>query len=160
MPRAIALVLSLTLSGCAVHRAPVTRGPDPLHDWASVAALPRGTPVRATVNYEIGGSLDEVTDTALTIIVRPDMRRVTISRALVGRVAVLAPKKMPWRWLAKPLAAGICGGLVGVIVGGVRRDGTVARRSFAVFALSAIAGYLHFLHHVADHEWRPVYVRR
>jgi len=73
MRRAIAFVLSLTLSGCAAHRPHVADGPDRLHDWASVIAIPRGAPVRATLDYDIDGGLDEVTDSTLTIRVPADM---------------------------------------------------------------------------------------
>ena len=103
MRRAIALVVSLTLSGCAAHRAPVAHGADPLHDWASVIAIPRPAPVRITLDYDIDGRLDDVTDSTLTFLVPPDMHARTISRARVVRVAVLTPKKMRWRWLGKPL---------------------------------------------------------
>lgn len=153
------LVLSLTLSGCAAHRAPVAHGADPLHDWASVIGIPRPAPVRITLDYDIDGRLDEVTDSTLTILVPPGMPSLTISRARVVRVAVLTPKKMRWRWLGKPLAVGIVGGLVGAIVGAVMRDAKVAGSSLAVFTASAIGGFLHISHHVADHEWRTVYVR-
>jgi hypothetical protein len=89
----MALVLSLTLSGCAAHRGHVAQGADPLHDWASVVAIPRGAPVRATLDYDIDGRLDDVTDSTLTIRVPADMHPLTIGRARVVRVAVLAPKK-------------------------------------------------------------------
>ena len=160
MRRAIALVLSLTLSGCAAHRAPVAQGADPLHDWASVVALPHKAAVRVTLDYDIDGRLDDVTGSTLTILVPPGMPQWRISRDHVVRVAVLTPKRMPWRWLAKPLVVGLVGGLVGAIVGAVMRDGEVAGRSLAVFGLSAIGAYFHILHHVADHEWRTVYERR
>ncbi len=161
MRRVIALVLSLTLSGCAAHRAPVAHGPDPLHDWASVVALPRGAPVRVTRDYDIDGRLHEVTDSTLTIgLPLPDMQRLKMSRARVVRVAVLSPKRMPWRWLAAPLAVGIVGGLVGGLVGAVMRDGEVAAISLGVFAASSIGGFYHLVHHHADHEWRVVYMRR
>ena len=93
MRRAIALVLSLTLSGCAAHRAQVADRPDRLNDWASVVAIPRGAPVRVTLDYDIDGRLDEVTDSTLTIRVPPDMHRLTRSRARVVRVAVLDSKR-------------------------------------------------------------------
>ena len=160
MRRAIAVVLSLTLNGCAAHRAPVAHGADPLHDWASVAAIPRGAPVRVTVDYDIDGSLDEVTNSMLTILVPADMHPLTTVRARVVRVAVLTPKKMRWAWLAWPLAGGIVGGLVGGLVGAVMRDGKVAVRSLWVFAASSIGWFWHFVHHYFDHEWRVVYVRR
>ena len=157
--RAIALVLSLTLSGCAAHRAQVAHGPEPLHDWASVVALPRGVPVRVTLDYDINGRLDDVTDSTLMIGVPPGMPWLTISRARVVRVAVLSPKKMRWRWLGKPLAVGFVGGLVGGLVGAVMRDGKVAGISLVVFAASSIGCFFHFVHHYFDHEWRVVYVR-
>ena len=159
MRRAIALVLLLTLSGCAAHHAHVVRGPDPLHDWASVVAIPRGAPVRVTLDYDIDGPLDSVTDSTLTIRVPADMHRLTTTRARVVRLAVLAPKKMPWRWLGKPLAVGVVGGLVGGIVGAVMRDAKVAGISLGVFAASSIACFYHFVYHYFDHEWRVVYVR-
>jgi hypothetical protein len=159
MRRAIAVVLSLTLSGCAVHRAPVAHGADPLHDWASVIAIPRPAAVRVTVNYDINGRLDDVTDSTLTILVPPGMPQMRISRDDVVRVTVLTPKKMRWRWLGWPLVVGILGGLAGVLVGAVMRDGEVAGTSFAVFTVSSIGAFLHIVHHVADHEWRTVYVR-
>jgi hypothetical protein len=159
MRRAIALVLSLTLSGCTAHRARVTHTPDRLNDWASVVALPRGAPVRATLDYDINGRLEAGTDSTLTIRVPPDMHPRTISRARVVRVAVLAPKKMRWRWLGKPLAAGVLGGLAGGLVGAVMRDARVAAISLGVFSASSIGWYYHFVHHRADHEWRVVYVR-
>ena len=159
MPRAIALVLSLTLSGCAAHRGQVAQGPDALHDWASVVAIPRGAPVRVTRDYDIDGRLDDVTDSTLTIGVPPDMHRLTISRARVVRVAVLSPKKMRWRWLGKPLAVGVVGGLVGGLVGAAMRDAKVAGISLGVFAASSIGCFYHFVHHYFDHEWRVVYVR-
>ena len=157
MRRAIALVLSLTLSGCAAHRAPVAHGTDPLHDWASVAAIPRGTPVRATLDYNIQGGLDDVTDSTLTIRVAPDRHPRTISRGLVVRVAVLAPKKIRWDRLAGPLAVGVVGGLVGALVGAVMRDAKVAATSFGVFTVSLIGAY--HVYSWAGHEWRVVYVR-
>jgi uncharacterized membrane protein YeaQ/YmgE (transglycosylase-associated protein family) len=159
MRRAIALVLSLRLSSCAAHRAHVAHGAHPLHDWASVVAIPRGTPVRATLDYDIDGRLDDVTDSTLTIRVPPDMHPLTISRSRVVRVAVLTPKKQRWGWLAKPLAVGIVGGLVGGLVGAVMRDAKVAARSLGVFAASSIGGFYHFLYHYVDHEWRVVYLR-
>jgi hypothetical protein len=156
----IVLVLSLTLGGCAAHRAPaVAPGVNPLHDWASVAALPRGAPVRVTLAYDIGGSLEEVTDSTLTILVPPGMAPLRTSRADVVRVAVLTPKKMRWRWLGTPLVVGVLGGLAGMLVGAVMWDGEVAGTSFAVFTVSSIGAFLHIVHHLADHEWRPVYVR-
>ena len=163
MRRAIALVLSLTLSGCAAHRAPVAHGVDPLHDWASVVALTRGAAVRVTLDYDIDGRLDDVTDSTLTILVPPGMPQMTISRADVVRVAVLTPKKGRWRWLGKPLAVGLVGGLVGgfvgAIVGAVMRDGKVAGTSLAVFAASAV-GFYFLLSRWVENEWRIVYVRR
>jgi hypothetical protein len=159
MRRAIALVLSLTLSGCAAHRVPVAHGADPLHDWASVIVIPRPAAVRITLDYDIDGRLEDVTDATLTILVPPGMPQMTIRRADVVRVAVLTPKKMRWRWLGKPLVVGILGGLGGALVGAAMRDGKVARISLAVFTVSAIGAILHIVHHVADHEWRPVYVR-
>lgn len=159
MRGAIALVLSLTLTGCAAHRAPVVHAADPFHDWASVIAIPRPAAVRVTLDYDIKGRLDDVTDSTLTILVGPDMHPLTIGRARVVRVAVLTPKKMPWRWLAKPLAIGIVGGLTGGLVGAVMRDAKVAGISLIVFTASSIGGFLHFMHHWVDHEWRAVYVR-
>lgn len=159
MRTAIALLLPLTLSGCAAHRAPVANAADPLHDWAAVVALPREAPVRATLNYDIDGRLDAVTDSQLTILVPPDMNPLTISRARVVRVAVLTPKKMRWRWLGRPLAVGVVGGLVGGLVGAVMRDAKVAVTSLGVFTASLIGWFYHFSHHWFDHEWRIVYVR-
>lgn len=163
MRRAIAVVLSLTLSGCAAHRAPVLNGADPLHDWASVVALPRGAPVRVTLDYDIDGGLDEVTDATLTFLVPPKMHPLTMSRARVVRVAVLTPKKGRWRWLGKPIfvgiVVGVLGGLAGGVVGAVMRDAKVAGISLAVFATSAIGGFLFVVNNWADHEWRTVYVR-
>jgi hypothetical protein len=163
MRRAIALVLSLTLSGCAAHRAPVARGADPLHDWASVIAIPRPAAVRVTLDYDIGGRLDDVRDSTLTILVPPGMATLRISRADVVRVAVLTPKKGRWRWLGKPIfvgiLGGILGGLVGAIVGAVMRDAKVAGISLAVFATSAIGGFFFVVNTLDDHEWRTVYVR-
>ena len=162
MRRAIALVLSLTLSGCAAHRAPVGHRADPLHDWASVIAIPRPAAVRVTLDYDIDGRLDDVTDSTLTILVPPGMPTLTISRVNVARVAVLTPKKGRWRWLGKPIfvgiLGGILGGLVGAIVGAVMRDAKVAAISLGVFAASLIGGFYHFLFHYVDHEWRVVYV--
>lgn len=163
MRRAIALVLSLTLSGCAAHRAPVARGADPLHDWASVIALPRPAPVRITLDYDIDGRLDDVTESTLTILVPPGMPQMTISRADVVRVAILTPKKGRWRWLGKPIfigiVVGVLGGLAGAIVGAIMRDAKVAGISLAVFATSAIGGFLWVVNNWADHEWRTVYER-
>lgn len=160
MRSVVTLVLLLTLTGCAAHRAPVAPGPDPLHDWASVAAIPRGTPVRVTVTYDMDGGLDEVTDSTLTIRVAPDRHGRTISRGLVVRVAVSARKKMRWGWLGKPLAVGALGGLVGALVGAVMTDAKVAGISLAVFGASSIGWFYHFMYHYADHEWRVVYVRQ
>jgi hypothetical protein len=159
MRRAIALVLSLTLSGCAAQRAHTAHAADPLDDWASVIAIPRKAPVRATLDYDIEGRLDDVTDATLTILVPPDMRPLTISRARVVRVAVLTPKKMRWGWLRKPLAVGVVGGLVGGLVGAVMRDAKVAAKSLGVFTASLIGGFYHYLYHYPGHEWRVVYVR-
>ena len=157
---AIALVLSLTLSGCAAHRPPVAHAVDPLHDWASVVALPRGAAVRVTLDYDIDGRLDDVTDSTLTILVPPGMPQMTISRADVVRIAILTPKK--GRWLGKPLAVGIVvgvvGGLAGGVVGAVKRDGKVAGISLAVFTVSAIGWYF-LMSHWVENEWRVVYVR-
>ena len=133
---------------------------DAPHDWASVVAIPRGAPVRATLAYDIGGRLDDVTDSTLTIRVPADMHPLTISRARVVRVAVLAPKKTRWGWLGKPLAVGIVGGLVGGLVGAVTRDAKGGAISLGVFTASSIGGLYHFLSHYADHEWRVVYVRQ
>jgi len=159
MRRAIVLVLPLTLSGCAAQRGHVAHGADSLHDWASVVTLPRGTPVRATFDYEIDGRLDEVTDSMLTIRVPPDMHRMRIDRARMARVAVLTQKKMPWRWLAKPLTVGVVGGLMGALAGAVLRNAEVAATSLEVFVASSIGWFYHFSHHYFDHEWRIVYVR-
>jgi len=159
MRRAIVMVLSLTVSGCAAHRADIADRPDRLNNWASVVALPRGTPVRATLNYDFDGRLDDVTDSTLTMRVPPDMHRRTISRGLVVRVAVLVPKKMRWHWLGKPVCIGIVSGLVGALVGAAMRDGEVAGVSLWVFAASSIGGFYHFLHHQVGHEWRVVYAR-
>ena len=159
MRRAIAVVLSLTLSGCAAHRTQVKPAADPLGDWASVVAIPRGTPTRVTLNYDIDGSFDDVTDATLTIRVAPNRHRLTFTRAGVVRVAVLSPKKMPWAWLGKPLAVGFLGGLVGALVGAVMRDAKVAGISLGVFAGSGIGFYYHLATHHADHEWRVVYMR-
>jgi len=159
MRRAIAFVLSLTLSGCAAHRPHVADGPDRLHDWASVVAIPRGAPVRVTLAYDVDGGLDDVTDSTLTIRVPPGVHRLTMSRAQVVRVAVLVPKKTHWGWLAKPLAVGIVGGLVGILVVAAMRDSKVAFISLGVFAASSIGGFYHFMYHWVDHEWRPVYLR-
>ncbi len=163
MRRAIALVLSLTLSGCAAHRGPVAPGADRQHDWASVVAIPRGAPVRATVNYDIHGRLDDVTDSTLTIRVAPDSHRRTISRSLVVRVAVLTPKpkKARWGWLIESLAVtvGVVGGLVGAIVGAVMTDAKVAAISLGIFTASLIFGFNYVEYHWQDHEWRVVYVR-
>jgi len=152
------LLLGL-VSGCAAHRTHVADRPDRLLDWASVVAIPRAAPVRVTLNYDIDGGLEDVTDSTLTIRVPPDMHSRTISRALVVRVAVLVPKKMRWGWLGKPLAVGSLGGLVGVLVGAVMRDGKVAAISFGIFAASSIGFFYHFTHHYFDHQWRVVYVR-
>jgi hypothetical protein len=159
MRRASVLVLSLALSGCAAHRAHVADGPDRLHDWGSVVAIPRGAPVRATLDYDIDGRLDDVTDSMLTIRVPPGMYPLTMRRARVVRVAVLVPKKTHWGWLGKPLAVGILGGLVGALVGAAMRDARVAFISLGVFAASSIGFFYHFVYHWADHEWRVVYVR-
>lgn len=159
MRRAIALVLSLTLSGCAAHRAHTAHAGDALDDWASVIAIPRKAPARVTRDYDLDGRLDDVTDSTLTILVPPDMHPLTISRARVVRVAVLTPKKMRWGWLRKPLAVGMVGGLVGGLVGAIMRDAKVAAKSLGVFTASSIGGLYHFLYHYADHEWRVVYVR-
>ena len=159
MRRAIALVLSLTLSGCAAHRAQVAYGPDRLHDWASVVALPRGAPVRVTQDYDIDGRLDDVTDSTLTILVPPDMPQLRISRARVVRVAVLSPKKMRWRWLGMPLAVGVVGGLVGGLVGAAMRDAKVAGISLGVFIASSIGWFYYVVYQHFDHAWRVVYVR-
>ena len=163
MRRAIALVLSLTLSGCAAQRAHTAHAADPLDDWASVIAIPRKAPVRATLAYDIEGRLDDVTDSTLTILVPPGMPTLTISRVNVARVAVLTPKRGRWRWLGKPIFVGILGGtlggLVGAIVGAVMRDAKVAGISLAVFATSAIGGFLFLVNTWADHEWRVVYER-
>ena len=163
MRRAIALVLSLTLSGCAAHRTPFAHRADPLHDWASVIAIPRPAAVRVTLDHDIDGRLDDVTDSTLTILVPPGMPTLTISRVNVARVAVLTPKKGRWRWLGKPIFVGILGGtlggLVGAIVGAVMRDAKVAGISLAVFATSAIGGFLFLVNTWADHEWRVVYER-
>jgi hypothetical protein len=153
----MALVLSLTLGGCAAHRH-AAPAPD-LHDWASVAAIAAGTPVRVTLDYDIDGRLDEVTGSMLTIAVPPDMHPVRISRGLVARLGVLAPKKMRWGWLGKPLAAGVVGGLVGTLVGAVMRDARVAGISLGIFAASSVGKFYHYVHHYNDHEWRIVYVR-
>ena len=160
--RAIALVLSLTLSGCAAHRRPVAHRVDPLHDWASVVALPHGAPVRVTLDYDIDGRLDDVTDSTLTILVPPGMPQMTISRADVVRVAMLTPKKGRWHWLGKPLfvglVVGVVGGLAGGVVGAFKKDGKVAGISLAVFTVSAIGWYL-LMSHWVENEWRVVYVR-
>jgi hypothetical protein len=163
MRSAIALVVSLTLNGCATHRGPVAHGADPLHDWASVIAIPRPAAVRVTLDYDIDGRLDDVTDSTLTILVPPGMPALTISRATVARVAVLTPKKGRWRWIGKPIfvgiVVGVVGGLVGGLVGAVMRDAKVAGISLAVFATSAIGGFLFVVNNWADHEWRVVYER-
>ncbi len=162
MRRATALLLSLTVSGCATHRVHVAQGVDPLYDWASVVAIPRPAPVRVTPDYDIDGRLDDVTDSTLTILMPADMRPLTISRARVVRVAVLTPKKGRWRWLGKPIfvgiVVGVIGGLAGGLVGAVMRDAKVAGISLAVFATSAIGGFLFVVNTWADHEWRTVYV--
>lgn len=159
---AIALVLSLTLCGCAAHRPPVAHRVDPLHDWASVIAIRREAAVRITLDYDIDGRLDDVTDSTLTILVPPGMAQMTISRADVVRIAILTPKKGRWRWLGKPLAVGIVGGVVGGLAGGVvgavKRDGKVAGISLAVFTVSAIGWYF-LMSHWVENEWRVVYVR-
>jgi len=157
-PIALGLSLSLTLSGCAAHRSDVAHGADTLHDWASVMALPAGTPVRVTLDYGIDGRLDAVTDSTLIIQVPPGMHRLRFSRAGVTRLAVLTRKKMPWRWLGVPLAGGIIGGLVGGLAGAVMRDGKVAALSLGVFAASGVGWFYYLLTHHADHEWRDVYV--
>jgi hypothetical protein len=159
MRRAIALVLSLTLSGCAAHRVHIAPGADPVHDWASVVAIPPGAAVRVTLDYDIDGRLDDVTDWRLMIRVPPDMHPMKISRAGVVRVSVLTPKKQRWRWLAVPLAGGVVGGLVGGLAGAVMRDGDVAAISLGVFTASSIGFFYHYALHHADHEWRVVYVR-
>ena len=164
MRRAIAFVLSLTLSGCAAHRPHVADGPDRLHDWASVVAIPRGAPVRVTLAYDVDGGLDDVTDSTLTIRVPPGVHRLTMSRAQVVRVAVLVPKpkRMRWGWLLQSLAVtvGVVGGLVGALVGAAMRDAKVAAISLKVFIVSLTGKFIHFVHHYYDHEWRVVYVRR
>jgi hypothetical protein len=163
MRGAIALILSLTLSGCAAHRAPVAHGADPLRDWASVIAIPRPAAVRVTLDYDIGGRLHDVTGSTLTILVPPGMAHMTIRRGTVARVAVLTPKKGRWRWLGKPIfvaiIVGVVGGLAGGLVGAVMRDAKVAGISLAVFATSAVGGFLFLVNTWADHEWRVVYVR-
>ena len=162
MRRAIAVVLSLTLSGCAAHHAQVAHRPDPLHDWASVVAIPRGTTVRVTLIYFIDGRLDDATDSTLTIAVPPDMHRQTINGVRVVRVAVLVPTKMRWRWrlLDPALAVGIIGGLVGGLVGAVMRDAKVAVISLVVFTAGLIVGFNYFSDVYYALEWRVVYVRR
>lgn len=159
MQRAMASVLSLVLNGCALHGAHVTSAPDSLHDWASVAAIPREAPIRVTVHYEIDGRLEDVTDSTLMIRVPPDKHLMKISRGLVIRVAELVPKKMRWGWLGKPLAVWALAGLVGALAGAVMTNATVAGISLAVFAGSSIGWFYHFVSHYADHEWRVVYVR-
>jgi hypothetical protein len=160
MRRAIAVLVLLTMSGCAAHRPQVAHGPDSPHDWEAVAAIPRGAPVRITVDYDIDGPLYEVTDSTLTIRVPPDMYPVWVGRDRVVRVAVLAPKKTRWGWLGKPLAVGAVGGLVGALVGAAMRDAKVAGISLGVFTASGVGWFYHFSSHYADHEWRVVYLRR
>src|SRR4029078_644992 len=93
----------------------VADGPDRLHDWASVVAIPRGAPLRVTLAYDVHGGLDAVPNSTLTIRLPPDVHRLTMSRAQVVRVAVLVPKKTHWGWLARPPAGGIVRGLVGTL---------------------------------------------
>jgi hypothetical protein len=155
----IAVVLSLTLGGCAAHRPHVADRPDRPSDWASVAAIPHRAPVRATLRYDIDGNLDEVTDSTLSIRVPPDGRRLTMSRDQVVRVAILVPKKMRWAWLHTPLAVGAVTGLGGALVGAVMRDGKVAAISLGIFAACSTGFFYHYVHHRFDHEWRVVYVR-
>jgi hypothetical protein len=158
MRGAIALVLSLTLSGCAAHRAPIA---DPLHNWASVIAIPRGAFVRVTLGYDVDGRLDDVTDSTLTLGRPAGVPPLTINGAWVVRVEVLAPKKIRWDWLACPLEAGFVGGFVGTVVGAIMRDAKVVARSLGVFTASLIGG-LSYISSGAyrDHEWRVVYVRQ
>src|ERR1051326_8406191 len=84
MRKATPLILSLTLSACASHRNPAA-APDALHDWASVVAIPPGAPIRVTVNYDIDGPRDNVTDSTLTIRVPPDSWRITPTPKRGGR---------------------------------------------------------------------------
>ena len=82
MRRAIALVLSPTLSGRAAHRAPVA---DPLHNWR------RWSPSRAEhcpghATYDVDGRFDDVTDSTLTLGRPAGMPPLTINGAWVVRV--------------------------------------------------------------------------
>jgi len=160
MRRAIAMALSLTLSGCATHHAHVARRPDPLHDWASVVAIPRPADVQVTLDGRIGGPLVDVTESTLTLRVVPYMQPRTISRAEITRVAVWGPKKIRWSWLADPLFIGAVGGLVGALVGAVMRNAKVAGTSLWVLAASVTGGYLYVVSDLYnDKTWRVVYVR-
>jgi hypothetical protein len=153
------VAIAVTLSGCAAHRAQVAHRPDPLHDWASVVAIPRGTHVRVTLAYDIEGRLDDVTDSTLTLGRPAGMPPLTISGVWVVRVAVSVPKKMRWKWLANLVAVGVVGGLVGGLVGAVMRDAKVAAISFGVFTAGLIVGFNYFSDAYYAHEWRVVYVR-
>jgi hypothetical protein len=124
-----------------------------------VAAIPRGTPVRATWLYGVEGRLEDVTSSTLTILRLYDGRRVTMDRSLLVSLAVLQRKKMRWGWLGRPLAVGAVGGLLGTLVGVAMRDAGVAGVSLALFAASGIGWFYHFMYHYADQEWHVVYVR-
>lgn len=157
----ILLALAAALSGCATHRAHVAQGPDPLHDWASVLAIPFETSVAATVESSgvRYGYTNGVTDTTLTI--RTDTGPRTIDRARIVRVEVRERTRTRWGWLDKPLAVGVVGGLVGTLVGAAMKNAKAAGISLGVFAASTIGGFFHLLSHLDDsgYGWRVVYVR-
>jgi hypothetical protein len=160
------LSIAVTLSGCATQRARVQSQPDRpvVNDWATVLALRVDTYLAVTLdaNGHRFGFLEEVTDTTLTIRTISDHPgTVTIPRADIVRVEADLPIRRRHRWLRIPMAAGILGGLAGMVAGAIQHDKGTSDWSAAAFKTGLIAGLVYY----ADHppwqalESRLVYVR-
>ena len=154
----ILLGLTAALSGCATHGVHVGRGPDPLHNWASVRALEPGTSIRAEVGYNSfwEGSLVEVTDSTLAIRMTSSMTLVplVIARDRISSIAADLPKRRAGIITTQVL--GLVGGLAGY-AGLAKHNAKLADTSGQLAAGSAMA--LVWTALSTETEFRVIYVR-
>jgi hypothetical protein len=166
MRRTIALILALAVSGCTPHRvaAPTAAAvPAPPSDWSAVAALPRGHYIVVTLDG-VGtrpAIIWRVTETTLTI--RALDGEETFERALVARVAerVQTETKDVPRYLSIPTLTAILGGIAGIIIGAINKNGRLQHASAVALGAGLGVGLgLGQVYPTAVYGDRVVYVRQ